>query len=66
MTSLQIYSKITQRQKELRISDAELREVAGLSPKQWRARTAEPGKFRISEIQAMCNYMGMMLSFVRR
>lgn len=66
MTSLEIYSKLTQRQKELRISDAELREIAGLSPKQWRARVNDPDKFRVNELVSICNYMGMMLSFVRR
>ena len=66
MTALQIYSKITQRQTELKIPTAELRKIAGLSPKQWRARVNDPGRFRVSEINAMCNYMGMMLSFVRR
>ena len=66
MNALQIYSKITQRQKELRISDAELREIAHLSPKQWRARVADPEVFRLSEINAICNYMGMSIEFIKR
>ena len=65
MTSLEIYSKITQRQKELRISDAELREIAHLSPKQWRARVSDPGKFRLNELVAVCNYLGLRLEIVK-
>ena len=65
MTAQQIYSKITQRQTELKIPTAELRKIAGLSPKQWRARVNDPGRFRVSEINAICNYMGMVMVFTK-
>ena len=65
MTALQIYAKIAQRQKEMQISDAELREVAHLSPKQWRARVSDPGKFRLNELVAVCNYLGLRLEIVK-
>lgn len=65
MNALQIYSKITQRQTELEVPTSELRTVAGLSPKQWRARDKDPDRFRLHELVLICNYLGMMLRFTK-
>ena len=65
MTALEIFGTIRKRQTELKIPTAELRKIAGLSPKQWRARVNDPGRFLVSEINAICNYMGMVMVFTK-
>lgn len=61
MTARQIFGTIRQRQTELEVTDKDLMQQAGLSPKQWRSRVNDPGKFRASEIGVICSYLGLRL-----
>ena len=61
MTARQIFGTIRQRQTELEVTDKDLMQQAGLSPKQWRSRVHDPGKFRASEIGVICRYLGLRL-----
>ena len=59
MTSIEIFGEIRKRQTELKVTDKELRRIANLSPKQWRSRSADPNSFKLGEVVAICNYLGI-------
>ena len=59
MTAREIFGTIRQRQTELEVTDKDLMQQAGLSPKQWRSRVNDPGKFRLLELEGISNYLGL-------
>jgi hypothetical protein len=59
MTARQIFGTIRKRQTEVGATDTDLMLAAGLSPKQWRSRVNDPGKFRLLELEGISNYLGL-------
>lgn len=59
MNAITIFGEIKKRQTEVGATDTDLMLAAGLSPKQWRSRVNDPGKFRLLELEGISNYLGL-------
>ncbi len=62
MNATTIFGEIKKRQTEVNASDSDLMLAAGLSPKQWRSRVIDPGKFRLLELEGISNYLGLRIT----
>ena len=59
MSPIHIIGEIKKQQTILKVSDAELIKVTGISPATYRRRISNPETFTRGEVSTICNYLNI-------